>query len=335
METHVVIGPQKPFVAMQIAGRPSGLSLGSLREFSYRDVHHAAVDDISFKIADPRGLWRGSWGIDEGTEISATMGYVGGLQVPCGLYAVDEVEASGDDGGDIAVFKCLSAFTSKGLRTERSEAYDDMSAADIVGRVAARHGLSVTGQIPDLRFERISQNKQSDLSFLTRLANDWGCYFSVKGAQLVFTTRESIERAEPVRVFDLDDGGLLGWRVRKSTHKLYRRAVARYFHPIRKSTLTAEVEDPRVVSGDTLKIDERCETLAHAERLCIARLARENDGLGTGSLTTVGDPLLLAGQVIALAGGFGRFAGTWLVSSARHHFGSNGYTTQIQIKLVE
>ncbi len=333
-----MIGPQKPVVDISIAGASANFILGNdLKEFSYRDVHHGEVDDISFKLGDGQGLWRGDWGIDEGTEVSAVMGYGGllGARVPCGLYAIDETEASGDAEGDVATFRALSAFTSKELRTERSEAYDELKLADIIARVAKRHNLTVVGEIPDLSFERITQDKQGDLGFLTRLAEDWGCYFSVKGDQLVFTTRESIESAEPVRVFDLVKGDpVTRYRFRKSTHKLYAKAVVKYLHPGRKVTLSAEAKDPRVPSGDTLKLDKRVETQAHAERMCVARLAKENDDLGTGRVTTIGDPFLLAGQVVELAPGYGRYAGRWLITRAQHRFNSGGYTTHISLKLV-
>ncbi len=333
-----MIGPQKPVVDITVAGVSAGLELGrDLKEFTYRDVHHGEVDDITFKLGDGRGLWRDDWGIDEGTEVSAVMGYGGllGVRVPCGLYAVDETEASGDAGGDTATFRALSAFTSKELRTERSEAYDQVKLTDIVARAANRHGLTVVGEIPDLSFERITQNKKGDLQFLTGLAEDWGCYFSVKGDQLVFTTRESIESADPVRRFDLVAGDpVTRYRFRKSTHKLYAKAVARYLHPVRKATLTATAEDPRVPSGDTLKLDDRVETQAHAERMCVARLARENDDLGTGRITAVGDPLLLAGRVVELAPSYGRYAGRWLITMAQHRFNSGGYTTHVSLKLI-
>jgi len=65
-----MIGPQKPVVDISVAGVNAGLVLGDdLKEFSYRDVHHGEVDDISFRLGDGRGLWRGDWGIDEGTEV--------------------------------------------------------------------------------------------------------------------------------------------------------------------------------------------------------------------------------------------------------------------------
>ena len=334
----MILGPQKPFVDLSIAGTPSGLILGgALKEFTYTDVHHGAVDEISFKLADGSGLWRGGWGIDEGTEVSGLMGYAGllGAKVPCGLYTVGETEAQGGGDGDTAVFHAQSAFTSKELRTERSEAFEQMKLPAVIGTGAGRHGFELVGEIPDLFFERLTQDKQSDLNFWTRLAEDWGCYTSVKGNRLVFTTRESIENAPAVRYFELVSGDpATRYSLRKSTHKLYSKAEAKYLHPKTKQLLKAEIKDERVPSGDTLKLDDRSETQGHAERLCKARLARENDGLGTGKITVVGDPLLLAGQVVQLGATYGKYAGRWLVTEARHRFNASGYTTTINIKVL-
>lgn len=328
--------PEKPFVDLTIGGSPSGLSLtGALREFTYHDVHHGSVDEISFKVADGSGLWRGGWGIDEGTEISGLMGYADdlGAKVSLGLYTVGETESSGDSGGDIATFVAQAAFTSQELRTERSVAYEKVKLADVIRTGAERHGFDVLGNVPDLFFERLTQDKQSDLAFWTRLAEDWGCYFSVKGKQLVFTAREAIEGAPAVRRFGLQsDDNIIRYNLRKSTHKLWSVATTKYMHPKTKKLVEAEVTDPRVPSGDTLKLDDRAESQAHADRICRARLARENDGLATGSITVVGDPLLLGGQVVELGSSFGKYAGRWLVTSADHRFSGSGYTTSIHIK---
>ncbi len=324
-----------PFVDLTIAGKPSELKLdGEIKSFTYRDVHHGEVDEISFDLVDDKGLFKSDWVIDTGTEVTARIGYAGLRgQIDCGLYAVDEDQAQGGASGDTVTFHALAAFTSKELRTKRSEAYDKMTLKDIVGKVAARHNLERLGEIPELAFDRITQSKEGDLTFLTRLADDYGCYFSVKGALLVFIDRKVVEAAPAVRTLELVKGqSITRYRLRKSSAKLYRKAQAKYLHPKSKKLLSVELEDLRVPSGDTLKIDDRAETLTHAERICYARLAKENDGLGTGSLTLVGDPYLVSGQVVQLGQSFGKYAGRWLVTSAAHKFTSSGYTTSLRIK---
>lgn len=326
---------EAPFAKVSF-GVGASLLLGEvMTNFSYHDVHHGSVDEISFTMSDLTGFLRGGLGLDQGASVSAAMGFqrFGGI-VPCGTYEIGEVEAEGSSDGDTITFHALAAFTSKELRTDRSEAYDEMKLVAIVQKFADRHGLKLLGDIPDLTFKRITQEKQSDLVFLTRLADDWGCYFSIKGNLLVFTTRESVEAALPVRTFELVEGNRqTSWSARKSSKDLYPKATCKYLHPETGELVEASAEDPRITSGDTLKIEERAETKAHAERRCIAALARENDKYGTGSLTLAGDPLLVAGQVIQLGATYGRYAGRWLVVTADHDFGS-GYTTTIQIKAL-
>lgn len=329
--------PAEPFVNLTVAGAPLGQDLGAgLKSFTYTDAHHGQVDEVSFTLADPKGLFRGPWGIDEGTAVSAFMGYAGliGAKVPCGDFVVGEPGARGSGGeGDVAYYHAQSAFTSKELRTLRSKGYDDRTLQEVVQDIAKRHGMTVVGDVPDLKFKRLTQDKQHDLAFATQLADDWGCYFTCKGDQFVFTMRESIEGQAPVRLVELSAGsGLISYDVRRSTHKLAAKAEVKYLHPQRQTVVVAKAEDPRVKSGDTLKIDKRAESQAHAERLVAAKLARNNDGLGTGELSFVGDPLLVAGQVIALGATFGRYAGRWLITSATHLFNSAGYTTDINIK---
>lgn len=326
----------RPWVLLTIGGAPSELFLGSgLRDFTYHDIHHGAVDEVAFSMADPDGLFRSAWGIDEGTIVTALFGYQNALMMPAGTFAIDEAEARGGSEGDTATFRALAAFTSKDLRTDRSEAYDKMTLKAIVAKVAKRHGLDVVGNIPELKFERVTQDKESDLRFLTRLAEAWGFYFSVKGSSCVFVPRKDVDGAPPVEILDLVDGSpIKSYTLRTSTKGLYSKASVKYLHPKTQKVVTAELEDARVPSGDTLKVEERAETKAHAEKMCQARLAKANEKLGTGDFDLVGRPLLVAGQVVMLGLTFGKYAGRWLITSADHSFGADGYTTKINVRLL-
>lgn len=324
-----------PFVELTIAGKASGLKLDKeIKEFTYRDVHHGEVDEIGFRLIDVNGLYRSDWVIDTGTEITARAGYDSiGRQIECGLYAVDEDQAHISGSGDTMTFHAMAAFTSKDLRTKRSEAYEQMTLKNIVGKVADRHDLEHVGDVPDLSFKRITQKKEGDLTFLTRLADDYGCYFSVKGNQLVFIDRQVLEAAPAVRLFDLvKDHKIIDASLRSSSAKFYKKAEVKYLDPKSKKLLSVEREDPRVQSGDTLKIDERAETQSHAEQLCYARLSKENDELRGGDLKVVGDPFLVAGQIVELGPTFGKYTGRWLIRAAKHKWRNSGYTTSLKIK---
>ena len=324
---------RRPFLDINIAGQPSGLSLGyDIQDFTYTDHLHGRVDEITMTLADPAGRYRGPWGIDEGTVIIAQCGYQAAPLFPCGQFAVDEHEALNDGDGDLATFKALSAFTSNALRTERSAGFDDMSLSAIVETVAVRHDLRVVGDIPPLSFARVSQKKETDLQFLTRLAEAWGCYFTCKGDRLTFTSRASLETQEPVAHFEATSEEITGYVLRRATKGLYSRATQTYIEPKTGETLSAQALDARISSGDTLKVDERAESEAHAKARCAAELAKQNDALCEGSqLTMTGAPHMMAGLVIALGPTFGRYQGRYLIHEAAHMFGSEGYKTRLYI----
>ena len=330
-----MIGPLRPLALVTVAGVPLGVELFSgMTEFAYRDVHHGEVDDIRFTLADPLGSWRSAAGPQEGDLVTALIGYdglLGGL-IPCGTYELDEPEAEVGADGDLMSFSGLSAFTSRALRTARSEAYEDTTLAGIVGRVAKRHGMTVVGPVPEVRFTRITQSKTPDLEFLYRLADDWGCYFSPKGDQLVFIDRLAVDGQEAAHRIDVAPGDLLGTRLRRSAKGLYRRAELAYQDTGSKRTLRAAAEDPRVRSGDVLKLTDKVENQGQADRLVLARLLRENDGWSTGSVELAGRPSLVAGQVIELGPTLGRYAGRWLVTAAEHVAGGDGYRTTAEVR---
>ena len=53
----------------------------------------------------------------------------------------------------------------------------------------------------------------------------------------------------------------------------------------------------------------------------------------TASFTLPGDPLLLAGQTVRVAG-WAAFDGKYLVSRAVHTLGTGGYTTDVELQKV-
>jgi phage protein D len=89
--------------------------------------------------------------------------------LPCGTFEMDEPDAEGDRGGDRMTIRGLAAPIGKPLRTQKTRAFEKQSLRAIVGKVAGEAGLSLEGDIAALRFERVTQRRERDLEFLTRL----------------------------------------------------------------------------------------------------------------------------------------------------------------------
>jgi phage protein D len=86
-------------------------------------------------------------------------------------------------------------------------------------------------------------------------------------------------------------------------------------------------------SGQTYVLKKRCCSLKEAERLAKATLRKLNLRQTTGSLSVVGDPLMVAGSVIELTG-FGSFDGNFIIERAEHSMGPSGYVTSLDVRRV-
>ena len=300
--------------------------------FTYQDFHDGQADEVEVELRDDLGLLRGAWRPEHGDIVEAAIGYKNGGLLDCGRFEVDEPTASGSRGsGDTLTFRAIAAAPSKALRTKNTAAYENQNIEQIANKIAGKHGLSVVGEIDKVKFKRITQRQKRDLEFLSELAEDYGHYFTNKGNNLVFIKRESLESRPAVRTITRLE--VTSYNLKDSTHKTYSKAKVQHLSSEKKKLITAEATDSSVKTGDTLNVAERVEDETQAKKLAEGRLAKANDEKRTCSITLVGDMLLVAGQVIALDASFGRWAGRYLVRTARHTIArGSGYSTEIEVK---
>lgn len=305
----------------------------------YTDHVHGQADEVQVTVHNSNGAWLDVWEPQAGDPFALDYGYEGASLVPAGDFTVDESSAEGDTSGDTVDFKGLSAPKTKDLRTEKHRAFEDQSISDIVGKVADEHGFELEGEIEDLDYERKTQNGERDLAYLKRLAEETGHFFTVKGKKLVFTSRNTLRSAEPVRIFDrVSDIGqtLLRYSLRDADHVAATKAEVRYMHPQRKKVIRGDAssaDDLGLItnSGDIVKLDVRVENDQQAERIAKSRLDEKNSPKYAGTLDLVGDPYVVAGVVIALTS-FGNKSGKYLVKSSKHAMRRGGYVTTLDIE---
>lgn len=304
---------------------------------TYTDNVDGESDEATVTVHNAGGEWLGPWAPEAGDKFQLFIGYRD-LLVPAGTFTVDESSAQGDSSGDKVDFKGLAAPKTEALRTPRHKDYEDTSLSGIVSEIAGRHGFEVRGPVQDLPFRRLTQNGLSDTQFLMKLARDYGHFFTIKGAEVLFAGRDALRAQPAARVIDrLADLGntLKSYNLRDADHEAAKSAEVKYLHPRRKELVGAESSAAdkglKTASGDVIKLDVRVEDEAQAERIADSRLDSKNAKKMTGSMTLVGDPLLVAGSTVRLVN-FGRFNGVWLVKPSRHTMQRGGYETEITIE---
>lgn len=303
---------------------------------TYTDKIHGEADEIDVTVQDRSGIWRGAWCPEHGDKIELWIGYDGEQLVPCGAFEIDEPAARLGRGGDTLSFRGVSAPVTKSLRTTKTRGFEQQNLKQIAQKVAKEHGFTIVGTPPDISFERVTQRRERDLQFLSRMADAYGAYFAVKGTQLVFMKRAEAHQRPPSLVLAAESDAYISADLKLASHKTYSKAKATYFDGNKKKTIDVEVEDKSVKTGDTLRLDERVENEGQARARAKSELERENMKKKSGTILLVGAPLALAGQTIELAGDFGVWAGRYSIQSSRHHIArGQGYTTSIEIKGVE
>lgn len=301
---------------------------------TYTDKVHGEADEIDVTVQDKDGLWRGAWCPEHGDQVSVWIGYKPDWLVPCGDFEIDEPNARIGRGGDTLTFRGVSAPITKSLRTKKTRGFEDQSIRDVAGKIAGEHGLTVTGTPPDVRFKRITQRRERDLEFLSRLAENYGAYFTVKGKRLVFAKRDEVHSRAAVVSVQVTSQGFISADLKGQSHKTYSKAKLTHFEGQEKRTIEAEASDGNVKNGDTLRIDDRVENDGQAKARVKSELQKENLKRQTGTLEWTGNPLLLAGQMIELGSSFGKWAGRFVIKSSRHAISREGYTTSCEINGV-
>lgn len=298
---------------------------------TYTDHLQGESDELEIKVEDGDGLWKGPFYPTKGDDMELWMGWEGEALLPCGVFQVDEMEASGPP--DTLTIHGLAAGIKRPLRTRTTRAFEGASLRDIAQDIAGRQGLKLEGEVDAVRVKRATQRHETDLRFLRRLAEETGHVFAVRGDRLVFWRAAGLEALEPVLLVTRKD--LKGFSLRDKTDASYKGIEVRYFSPGDKALVTSRELDQTAKKADVLKILARAEDAAGAAVRSKAELHRARVGQTAGTLTLRGDRRLVAGNIISLAEDMGAFAGDYQITNSRHTCtgGPSGtYSTEVGIR---
>lgn len=330
MEAVVAPVPQPQFVIEYDHRDITAAVTPYITSLIYTDKLQGESDEIEIEIEDAAGRWRAGWFPEKGSRLSVQIGYAGEAPLPCGEFTIDEPEFKGPP--DMVTLKGLAAGVTKEVRTGRSVGYDDQSLRDVVNQVAARHGFTVVGEIGDLKHQRITQNDETDLAFLARLARSWGYVFSIKGQQLVFHELGALDRRPSVLV--VPRSIMKEYLLRPKAVGVYRAVKVSYLDPATGKLHEHTVTAPGVTTGDTLTLKERAESLVHAEALGKAALRGSQGGSIEGTIKLEGDRRIVSGNNLELPD-MDRLSGLYQIKEARHVYTrSGGWDVESEVNCV-
>ncbi len=308
-----------------------------LLSFSYTDHASGKADDLQITLEDKAGLWKADWMPEKGATVKATIQVqnwdkLGQFEeLPLGTFEIDEIECSGPP--ETVTIKAVSVPESTSLRGEdKTRAWEKTTLYLIASDIAAEAGLGLLYETSDNpQYDRIEQTEQSDLAFLLKLCEDAGLSLKVTGQQIVIFDDSKYEQMEPIMTIARGVAPVESYSASSQTREVYSAARVKYQGRRGKVYIYTYTPPNRPLTGKTLIINERVDSLAEAERLARSRLRQKNKEETKFSLTMPGNINLVAG-VTVLIQGWGKFDGKYFVEKATHS--GPGYTTKVELRRV-
>ena len=141
------------------------------------------ADELTIAIDDSDGLIELP---PRGAELSVSLGWQGEPLVYKGVYTVDEVAHSGPP--DRLEITARSADFRDEFNVKREVSWHDVTVERIVSAIARRYKLTpvISEQLMSAEIDHANQTQESDMSFLTRMADLLGAIATIKNGSLLF-----------------------------------------------------------------------------------------------------------------------------------------------------
>lgn len=268
----------------------------------------------------------------KGVQLSLSIGWAGSALVDKGTFTVDEAEHSGTP--DQVTLRARSADLGKALRQRRDQSWHATTIGAIVGAMALRNQLTarVDAALAAKAVAHIDQTNESDLNFITRLAQRFDAVATVKKGLLLFLpitgTTTSTGKPLPSATITRAEGD--SHRYHTSDRDAYSGVRAYWHDPQRAQRRSVLVG----LSGNAKRLKESHASEADARAAAQAEWGRIQRGAATFELTlALGLPQIAPQTPVQVNGFKPQIDGTdWLVVKAVHTVGDGGFTTRLEME---
>ncbi|MFM1072393.1 phage late control D family protein [Yersinia enterocolitica] len=313
------------------------------------DMLELVIDDADQKVALPK----------RGAQIDIALGWKGEPLVNKGRFTVDEISHSGPP--DQLIVTARSADFRDTFNVKREYSWHDITVGKVVASIASRYGLKagVSEDLGKIEIEHADQTSESDISFLTRMAEKLGAITTIKNGMLLFMhpgravsqsgkllpaitiTRASGDK-HSFRVADRDAyTGVTAYWLDLNYGKPQKTSVRRK----RKSKTPPKIKTPASTSkegnylegveGNVFVMRETFKTERAARRAAAARWSKLQRGAAEFTMTLARGRADLFPELPAVMQGFKPEIdqAAWIITQVTHTVGDNGFTTALNFEV--
>ncbi|HCN9813638.1 TPA: phage late control D family protein [Escherichia coli] len=329
-------------VLKELSERVISIGLTDNRGFE-ADQLTLELDDSTGDIALP----------GRGVELSLWLGWTGEALVFKGVYTVDEVTHAGPP--DRITVTARSADFREEFNVKREVSWHDVTVERVVSAIASRYDLKaqISDMLMNIEIDHADQTQESDISFLTRMAEMLGAIATVKNGSLLFIvpgggftasgkpipsieiTRSSGDRHR-FRIADRDAyTGVRAYWLDLNFGKKKKVSVRR-----RASTKKADKSSSREgdyiegADGNVFIMRKTFQNEDAARRAAAAKWQQLQRGTAEFSISLARGRAELYPEMHATVTGFKPDIDVqdWIISKVQHDVDSNGFTTQLNLE---
>ncbi|ELI2979932.1 phage late control D family protein [Salmonella enterica] len=172
-----------PDVSITLDGKKLSDLNTRIMSVSLTDNRGFEADQITITVDDADGEVQLP---QRGTRLAVGLGWKGEALTDKGVYVVDEVTHEGPP--DRLEITARSADFREEFNVKREVSWHDVTVERVVSAIAHRYGLTaqISDMLMDIEIDHADQTQESDMSFLTRMADMLGAIATVKNGSLLF-----------------------------------------------------------------------------------------------------------------------------------------------------
>lgn len=307
---------------------------------TYTDKTEGESDEIEIEVEDVDALWQNKWYPEKGAKLTVTID-----SLKCGVFEIDEIELKGPP--DTVSIRGVATGITKSLRTKKSDAHEKKTLRQIAEKVAQRNGLTLqdADSIPDISFDRVSQNQETDLGFLKRVARAHGVVFSVRENVMTFMSIYTLEKQPPA--FTISKGDISEYSIKDKADGMVKSAKVKSKNMKANESVETDLafqqylaENPDYssdgVENDDSYVDHsRTENKQQAESKAKAIMHLSASNQQQGNFGFQGRPEAVGGVNLTITG-FGKLSGKWHIKQSKHSIDkSTGWKVEIEAKRLQ
>lgn len=245
----------------------------------------------------------------------------------CGDFLVDNVSYSGWPW--TGTVKAVSVPANTGFRqTKRTKVWEKATVQKIGQEIASNAGIELLWDVEgdDPQITTLEQSETTDCEFYMSLCQTYGLSMKVYSSKIVVYSRTEYKKKDVVGT--IYPHQILSWSWSQNLAGTYTGGEYTYTQP----KTNKEIKVTLGTTDRLLKMTGKADDQADAQKKLQAGIDEANHGATKLSLTIKGR-FLVSSQNVNIS--LGALSGKYFIDTTTHNLGSSGYTTDLELSLIE